>query len=95
MVLCYTRLVSYTLTFLLLFVPHHIPPLLNILARISTLRIAGRDSNVLLTDGSRWPMIHTFHFCVMMITRDNGFGRLYVTATLLCDVCVRVSPADV
>ena len=51
------------------------------LACISTLRIAGRDSNVLLTDGSRWPMIHTIHVCVMMITRNNGFGRAYVTAT--------------
>ena len=67
--------------------PPHLPPLLNTLACISTLRIAGRDSNVLLTDGSRWPMIHTVHVCFMMITRNNGFGRTYVTVTL-CVTCV-------
>ena len=59
---------------------------------LCTLRITGRDSNVLLTDGSRWPMTHTVHVCVMMITRNNGFGSPYVAATLLCDVFVRVSP---
>ena len=62
--------------------------------RLHTLRIAGRDSNVLLTDMSRWPMIHT-RSRLMMVTRNNGSGSMYVTATLLCDVCVRVSPVDV
>ena len=80
---------------LLLSLLHTFRQLSNTLACISTLQITGRDSNVLLTDVSRWPMIHTVHVCVMMITRNNGFCSLYVTATLLCDVCVRVSPVDV
>ena len=38
---------------------------------LRTLRIAGRESNVLLTDVSRWPMIHTVHVCVMMTIRTT------------------------
>ena len=76
---------------LLLSLLHTFRQLSNTFACISTLQITGRDSNVLLTDVSRWPMIHTVHVCFMMITRNNGFGSMYVTATL-CDVCVRVSP---
>ena len=68
-VMLHATCLSHTLTFLLPS-PPHLPPLLNTLACIATLRIAGRDSNVLLTDVSRWPMI----------TRNNGFGSLYVTA---------------
>ena len=62
--------------------PQHLPPLLNTLACISTLRIAGRYSNVLLTDGvsmaddtHRSRLLHDDH-------AQHGFGRKYVTATL-------------